>query len=169
MNGMRPGRLLLQALNYTIFMAMVWYFSIAPPYRQIEDEQAVVTLAFGHAAKRVSECVQRSTEEMKDLAPNMRLGMDCPRERSPLKLELSIDGEPAVAVELVAPGLYNDQGVDVYRETTVTAGQHVLKVVMNDDVNVSGPTHTLEQTVDIGPAQRLVVSFDNTNEKFTIR
>ena len=165
----RPDRLLLQALNYAAFMAVVWYFSLYPVYRHIDDDQAVLTLAFSHAGKLVEECVTRTPEELERLAPNMRVAFDCPRERSPVVLVLQLDGESATRMEYKAPGLYNDQGVHVYRELVTTAGRHELALSMNDDVNVEGPTHRLWRTIELSPAQRLVITFDSTREEFVLR
>ena len=61
MSALKPKWLLLQAVNYTVFMAMVWYFSFSPPYRHLADDEAVLTLAFGHAGQRISECTVQST------------------------------------------------------------------------------------------------------------
>ena len=53
MDRRRPGlrnvnvrSLLLQVVNYTLFMAIVWYFSFQPPYRQLAEDSAVVTLVW---------------------------------------------------------------------------------------------------------------------------
>lgn len=164
-----PSRLLLQALNYTAFMAVVWYFSQYPLYHNIRDDQAVLTLAFSHTGKRVAECVTRTPEELAQLAPNMRAAFDCPRERSPVTVELRLDNEPALQMERPAPGLYSDQGIHIYQEVTVNAGQHLLALWMNDDVNAEGPTYQYQQTIDLEPAQRLVLTFDATREEFILR
>lgn len=169
MSALKPKWLLLQALNYTVFMAMVWYFSFSPPYRQLADDNAVLTLAFGHAGQRISECQAINPEELSKLAPNMRKVMDCPRQRSPVTVELRLDGEPEIEDVFQAPGLYQDQSVDVYRNVKVTSGEHRLSVWMNDDVNVDGPTHRLDQTVNLLPAQRLVVSFDAKANAFSVK
>jgi hypothetical protein len=159
----------LQVLNYSVFMFMVWYFSFSPPYRQLETDKAVVTLAFGHAGQRISECKVMSQEDLEKLAPNMRKPMDCPRERSPVTIELLLDGEPAVKDVLEAPGLYNDQSVHVYRNVKVVSGEHSLSVLMNDDANHEGPTHRLEQNIFLEPAQRLVVSFDAKKNSLLVK
>ena len=82
----------LQIFNYLIFIMVVWYFSIKPPYHQLEDDQAVIVLSFTHATKIREACHKLSQEELMKLAPNMRLPTNCPRERSPLNLELYLDG-----------------------------------------------------------------------------
>ena len=168
MQNISARSILLQVVNYTLFMGLVWYFSFNPPYRQLAEDHAVVTLAFGHAAKRVSECTVLSQEELNKLAPNMRKPMDCPRERSPVTIELRLDGNLVTREVIKAPGLYQDQSMDVYRNVNVPRGEHLLSVWMNDDVNAEGPTHQFEKSVSLQPAQRLVLSFDSTNNRFTV-
>lgn len=159
----------LQALNYFMFMLLVWYFSAAPPYTQLTPDQAVITVAFAHAGQRREECRELSPQELAQLPPNMRAPMDCPRERSPVSVELLVDGETIIHQAFNAPGLYSDLGVDVYRTAKVTAGEHRLVVRMNDNVRVEGPTHTHEETVRLEPAQLLVVNFNSDTGKFFIK
>ena len=79
----KPVRYLLQAINYTVFMALIWTFSIAPPVRVIAEDESVITIAFAHAGELREICRRLSQEELMKLAPNMRKLDDCPRERSP--------------------------------------------------------------------------------------
>jgi hypothetical protein len=159
----------LQALNYTLFMLLVWYFSAAPPYTQLTPDQAVVTVAFSHAGERREECRQLSQEELARLPPNMRAPMDCPRERSPVTVELLLDGELLIEEVARAPGLYSDLGIDVYRTAKVPVGEHTLAVRMNDNVRVEGPTYTHEKTVTLEPGQLLVVDFNSETGSFIIQ
>ena len=75
---------LLQIFNYSIFMALIWYFSLSPAYHQLEENQAMITLTMSHVGKHVRECKKISQQELMKLPPNMRKPMDCPRERSPI-------------------------------------------------------------------------------------
>ena len=162
-------RLILQVLNYAVFMALVWYFSAAPSYRQLAEDQAVVTLAFSHAGERREECRTLSQEELLKLPPNMRLPADCPRERSPVRVELFLDDELAISEIAKAPGLYEDQGVDIFRKVKVRVGTHDLRVQMNDNVRIEGPTYTHQQQVELEPAQMLVVDFKKDAGEFIVR
>ena len=159
----------LQALNYTLFMLLVWYFSAAPPYTQLQPDQAVVTVAFAHAGERREACRQLSREELAKLPPNMRAPMDCPRERSPVTVQLLLNDELLIEEVAKAPGLYNDLGIDIYRSVKVPAGEHRLAVRMNDNVRVEGPTYTHEETVSLEPAQLLVVDFNSETGSFVIK
>ncbi len=143
-----------------LFMAVVWYFSIKPLYHQLEEDQAIITLSFTHVTKIREACRKLTQEELLKLAPNMRLPMACPRERSPLKLELYLDGELLTKKEIEPLGFHKDQGVNMFERVKVKAGEHKLKVLINDDVNVEGPTYRYQQTVNLKPEQQLVLDFD---------
>jgi hypothetical protein len=158
----------LQAVNYGAFMLLVWYFSSAPAYTHLAPDQAVITLAFSHAGKRVEECHTLTAEELARLPPNMRAPMDCPRERSPVTVELLLDGNTVIEQVFDPPGLYNDLGVDVYLGAKVPAGKHTLTVGMNDDVHVPGFTHVDERVVSLEPAQLLVINFNSDTGRFFI-
>ncbi|MGI9308631.1 MAG: hypothetical protein ACR2P6_05170 [Gammaproteobacteria bacterium] len=156
-----PLRFLLQAINYTVFMALIWYFASSPSVRLIADDEAKITIAFAHAGELREPCRMLSQEELNQLAPNMRKIDDCPRERSPVTIEATLDGEPFYKALLRPPGLFEDGGVDVFYSAKIPAGTHRLSVQMNDSVRVEGFNHSFEQQVSIAPAQILLVGFDS--------
>ncbi|MCP4391979.1 MAG: hypothetical protein GY802_27035 [Gammaproteobacteria bacterium] len=157
----KPLRFVLQAINYTVFMAMVWYFATSPSISIIADDEAVVTIAFSHAGQLREPCRRLSQEELNELPPNMRKLDDCPRERSPVTIEALLDDEPFYSAELLPPGLFGDGGVDVFHKAKVPAGEHRLSLKMNDSVRIEGFNHQLEQQVNIDPAQILLVGFES--------
>ncbi len=159
----------LQALNYALFMLLVWYFSSAPAFTQLEPDQAVITVAFSHAGKRLEDCHQLSQEELARLPPNMRAPMDCPRERSPVAVKLFLDGNLFLEEVAYAPGLYHDLGVDIYRSAKVPVGMHRLDVQMDDNARLEGPSYTHRETVTLQPAQLLVVDFNPETGSFIIQ
>ena len=150
-------------------MGLIWYFSFSPPYVRLTPEESMITLALSHAGKPVHECVKRSQEEMAKLPPNMRLLEDCPRERSPVKIEVLMDDIAVIDHIVDPPGLYKDQGVDIYHSVKVPMGEHRLEIRMNDSVRVDGPTHHYEQSVSLAPAQLLVIQFNNAQNQFVLR
>ena len=154
-------RYLLQAFNYTIFMALIWYFATSPSVRVIEDDEAMITVAFGHAGETRAECRRLSQEELMKLPPNMRKAEDCPRERSPIIIEAMLDGEVIYSVTRLPPGIFNDGGVNIYYNSKVPAGKHTFEIKMDDSVREEGFNHQLTQDIDIKPAQILLVEFDS--------
>ncbi len=160
-------RYLLQAFNLFVFMALIAAFSSGPAVRQLEDGLAVVTLAFGHAGQPVRACHVRTAEELEALAPNMRAPLDCPRERSIIKVELEMDGEIILDLTIPPPGAYKDQGVDVYENVEVPVGKHTFTVRMNDNAQVDGYTYTNTYTTELEPAQLLFIDFNQRIGGFT--
>lgn len=149
----------LQALNYFVFMALVGYFSSAPSYTHLDGDKAQVTLAFGHAGQTREPCRKLSADELQRLAPNMRKPMDCPRERSPVVVELLMDGEMLLEVTANAPGFFEDGSVDIFRSVRVPTGRHRFEVRMNDSVRVDGYTHTASYEAELERARLMVVDF----------
>ena len=164
----KPLRFLLQAINYSVFMALIWYFASAPSVRIIADDEAMITIAFSHAGELREPCRMLSQEELNQLAPNMRKIDDCPRERSPVTIEAMLDGEPLYSASLRPPGLFEDGSVDVFHSAKIPAGTHLLSLQMNDSVRIEGFNHVLEREVRIDPAQILLVGFDS-GQGFVIR
>jgi len=157
----KPLRYLLQAINYTVFITLIWYFATAPSIRILDDNEAVVTIAFAHAGELREPCRKLSSEELAELAPNMRSAEKCPRERSSVTIEAMLDGQVVYSESLQPPGLFNDGGVDVYFSRKVPAGKHRFEVKMDDSVRKEGFEHTFSQDIDIKPARIMLVSFDS--------
>ena len=153
-------RYLLQAFNYTIFMALIWYFATSPSIRVIEEDEAMITVAFGHAGETREECRRLSQEELMKLPPNMRKADDCPRERSPIIIEARLDGKSIYSKTMLPPGIFNDGGVNIYYNSKVPAGKHTFEIKMDDSVRKEGFNHKLEQDITIDPQQILLVEFE---------
>ncbi|MDJ0776789.1 MAG: hypothetical protein QNJ85_02925 [Gammaproteobacteria bacterium] len=156
----QPLRFLLQAFNYALFMAIVCYFATSPSIRILDDDEAVLTIAFAHAGQLREPCRRLSQEELNQLPANMRRLEDCPRERSPVTIEARLDGEILYRETLQPPGLFEDGGVDIYFSARIPAGDHRLALGLNDSVREQGFNLRLERDVSIAPARVLLVGFD---------
>ena len=64
----KPVRYLLQAINYSVFMALIWYFASAPSIRIIAEDEAVITIAFSHAGQLREPCRRLTQEELEPAA-----------------------------------------------------------------------------------------------------
>lgn len=155
-----PGAWLGQALLYGLFALGIAVFSHWPPYRHLAPDTALIKLSLVHAGKPVGECRQLSPEELAKLPPNMRAPVVCPRERSPVVVELDIDGVPAARVSADPSGLSSDGASAVYARLPVAAGERELSVRLNDDARQPGFTYHLDRRVTLAPAQVLVIDFD---------
>lgn len=161
----RPLRYALQALAYVAFAAVLGYFSTSPEYRLRGDDQAVVKLSFTHSARLVRACRERGESELAKLAPNMRQKMDCPRERSAVKVELDMDGKPLYRIEAPPAGLHSDGAATVYRRLAIPAGRHQFRARLAD-----GPDGEFrfagESAVELAPGQVLIVDFATDGSGF---
>ena len=157
----KPLRYLLQAVNYSVLMALIWYFSTSPSIQVLADDKAVITLAFGHAGETREPCRKVSAEELAKLPPNMRMVTDCPRERSPVVVEMTLNGQPSYQETLQPPGVFKDGGVDVYFSGQIPAGQHLVEVKMEDNIRQDGFDYTFRQEIDIEPGKILLLGFES--------
>jgi len=155
-----PAAWLGQALLYGLFALVIGVFSHWPPYRHLAPDQALLKLSFNHQGKPVSACRRATEEELAKLPPNMRAPMRCPRERSPITVELDLDGAPLLRRVAQPSGLSHDGASAVYQRIEIAAGTHQIAVRLNDDARTSGFGYTREATVTLQPAQILVIDFD---------
>lgn len=154
-----PGRYLGQALFYGLFFLPLAYFSSAPVHRHQADDMATLKVAVRHAGKVVGECTALSGAEVANLPANMKRMETCPRERSPLQVELIVDGEPLYRTTVPASGIHNDGMSSMYKRFIIPAGRHHLQLRMNDDQSVEGATWQLDEHIEMAPAQVVVASF----------
>lgn len=149
-----------QALLYALFAATIGYFSSHPHYRQLPPDEALLKLSFSHPGQLKQECRKRTPEELAALPPNMRAPLDCPRERSPVTVELALDGT-LLARRVVAPsGLHRDGPSTVYARFPVRAGEHRLSVKLGDSERAPGFNYVRDEELELEPGQVVVVDFN---------
>ena len=154
------GAWLGQALLYGLFAAVLALFSHWPTYHHLPPDTALIKLSMVHAGEPVSACRERTAEELAALPPNMRTPLECPRERSPLTVELDIDGKPAARIVAPPSGLSRDGASALYARLPVASGVRMLAVRVRDDVRTPDFDYILERRVELAPAQVLVIDFD---------
>lgn len=158
-----------QLVLYGAFAVFIGVFSHRPLYQHLKPDESLIKVSFTHTGKPNGECRPMTAEELGRLPPNMRAPMKCPRERSPVAVELDIGGK-TVLRELAQPsGLSKDGASAVYHRLTVGAGEQHIAVRMNDDARQPGFTHQHESTVTLSPAQVLVIDFSAEKGGITLR
>ena len=165
---LHPKAWLAQGLLYALFAALIGVFSSWPTYRHLASDQALIKLSFSHTGKPVSDCARQTPEQLAKLPPNMRAPVRCPRERSPIVVELDVDGTPALRHSAKPTGLSKDGASSVYHRLQVDAGTHRVAVRLRDDVRSTGFAHVREETVTLQPAQILVIDFDTATQLITL-
>ena len=153
-------RWIAQGLLYALFATCIGVFSQWPVYRPLPAGQALIKLSFSHHGKLVSACRQRSAEELAQLPANMRLAMDCQRERSPVRVEVDIDDQPLYRQLAQPSGWSKDGAATVYQRFELVAGAHRLAVRLNDDARVADFTYQRQETVTLAAGRVLVIDFN---------
>jgi hypothetical protein len=155
-----PRAWLGQVLLYGLFALAIGVFSQWPPYHHLAANQALVKLSFTRVGKPVGDCRTLGAAELAKLPPNMRAPTSCPRERSPLTVEVDLDG--ANVLKRIAPptGIAKDGASAVYERLVVPAGEHRIAVRLSDDVRAREAAYRHEATVTLAPGQVLVIDFD---------
>lgn len=157
-----------QFAAYALFFMLVAALSAGPSVRLLGDDEAIVSLSFSHAAKRIGECIRLSQDELDALPPNMRKPDQCPRERHPLRIEMLLDGQSVFKASIAPSGLHSDGKSTVYERVQIVAGVRELSVLMNDSGMSGHPDYELTEQVKIPPGQNLVVYFDADAQQFKI-
>jgi len=151
---------------FTAFTATVVALAGWPGYRHLDPDRALVKISLRHTGVRVGECRELSAAELERLPQNMRTPLQCPRERSPIELEVDINGRSVVDVTLQAQGLHADGRAVFYRRLLVPAGTVAVAVRMKDDVRQSSFAHRGTHQTRLEPGQALIVDFDSATGSF---
>ncbi len=162
------ARYAIQAVLYAAFAAFVGYFATAPVFEHLAPGEALVRLSFSHAAQRNEPCRNRTPEELAKLAPNMRAKEVCPRARSPVTVEIELDGKPLYRIVAPPAGLAADGASTVYRRLTVPAGRHEVRARLSD--NAQGEfNYVAERTIELAAGRVLLIDFNATEGGFVFR
>lgn len=156
---MKALRIAAQLALYLPLMASLGYFSTEPRFAVVAPGEALVRVSFIHATERRQPCRERSAEELAKLAPNMRAAQDCPRERSPLLVELELDGKLILRREVEPSGLRRDGNAAVYERLTLPAGRHRIVARLRDRPE-GGFNYVKEETVELAAGRTLIIDFN---------
>ena len=162
------ARYAVQVLLYVAFGAAIGYFSSRPAFEVMPPDQALVRLSFSHGAKPIAPCRERTEEELAKLAPNMRVKLDCPRERAPVKVEIEMDGKPLYQIVAAPAGIRRDGASTVYRRLPVAAGKHEFKARLSDSPDGKF-AYTAAEVVDLAPGRVLLIDFNAGQGGFVFR
>jgi len=149
----------LQAVVYTGIALLIGYFASAPTYVYFPPDQAQIKMTLAHGAARREECRRRSSQELEQLAPNMRKAVDCPRERLPVWIELVLDDRVLYQASLPPTGLSGDGPSRTYRKFTVEPGTHRLQLRLRDTARTAGYDYELDRQIELTPRQNLAIDF----------
>jgi ferredoxin/coenzyme F420-reducing hydrogenase delta subunit len=156
-------------LAWGLFAVSAGLFSAWPQFGLLQNGDAMLSLSFSHAGQRLQECRVLSQDELNKLPPNMRKPSDCPRERNPLQVTLSADGEVLYKQTLQPSGIWKDGESTVYKRLALPAGKHKLFIGMSDSGRNTGFDYSGEATINFKKGQHVVVEFEHIQREFIFK
>ncbi len=149
-----------QLAVYGALAGLIGYFSQQPRWSPHPPGSALIKISFSHAGEPVRPCRRRSAEELARLPANLRLPLDCPRQRAPVTVVVELDGQQVLRQDLPPTGLHDDGAATLYERLPVPAGAHRITLKLHDSVR--SPPFKYRQSFDLqlAPAQVLVIGFD---------
>jgi len=166
----RIMRMIGQFVVIAVLFAGVSALANRPVFHQIPGNDGVLLLTFVHGADRKGECRRLSSEEIAKLPKNLRHAVqDCTRTRRPVYVELDVDGSNKYRADLPPSGIAGDGPSRVYQRFVLPAGKHDIAVRMRDTGRTDGFDHERRETVDIAPAQLLVLDYQPETGEFIFR
>ncbi|MBL4600003.1 MAG: hypothetical protein JKX93_13625 [Rhizobiaceae bacterium] len=158
-----------QIICFALIAIFIGYFSNRPVYHQFPEGKAQIKLAFAHGAAREIDCRRLTSKEIAKLPPNKRRPNNCSRERIPIHIQLTIDGEMIYDDLLIATGLSNDGPGRAYQKITVSAGEHIINVRLRDSKRESGFDYETTRQLTLKAHQNLAIDFKADTGGFLFR
>ncbi len=156
-----------QALFYSFFVFFIGFFATSPAYTQIPVGHAVVKLSLRHTSQLIGECQTLSEEALARLPANMRHAELCPRERSPVDIQLLINDEEVLHETIIPSGFQKDGRANFYRRFTMPKGQYTLTVRMRDNVELAHFNYASVHALNLNEGEVLVIDFDPDSQMFS--
>jgi len=150
-------------------VAFIGYFSSQPIYQQIPDGMAQIKMSFAHGGARKIDCRKLTSAEIAKLPANERRPNNCTRERIPVHVQLTLDGELLYDDLLEATGLSKDGPSRTYQKLIVPAGPHTIIARLRDTKRASGFDYETTHQVVLKPLQNLAVDFKADTGGFSFR
>ncbi len=166
---MTTKRFVLQVISYSIFAAVIGYFSSNPTYVRAAQDASLFKISINHPGKRKVPCRRRTKEELSNLAPNMRAPMSCSRERWSVSLKLVMDGKVVYEKTVPPSGLWRDSKSSFYESFFMPSGEHHMRMVMNDGGGKPENDYVLETDVNFLASHVIIAGFDDKHGKLFIK
>jgi hypothetical protein len=96
----------------------------------------------------------------------MRAPQVCERRRSPVWVELEIDGTTVFSADLFPSGLAGSGPSRAYERFVLSAGAHRIGVRMRDDPRPESLTREAYFDIEMAPEQSVALDYDATTESF---
>jgi len=158
-----------QGAFYVAAAAVTGYLAAHPTYHQVPEGDAQIKLALQHGGARVADCRRLTAQELAKMPSPERRPNDCSRERIPVAIALSVDGQTIYEDVLQPTGLSRDGASKTYRKFLVPAGRHVIEARLRDTKRGVGFDYEKRLQAELKPWQNLAIDFNAEQGGFLFR
>lgn len=175
------------ALKAFLRAAAIMFFMIAPvlyissaSYSFYSPKQAALKVAFKHIGRRIADCSEadliktegeryrKLLKDTRQVQMNIAKLANCPRERHPVVVEIEMDGRSILKKAYSPTGFKKDMASYIYEEFLIEPGKHTLSARLYDKGLDAGPAYTLEDKMDIKPAEIKLIRVDDKLNKMLL-
>lgn len=154
-----PVRHVLAAGVAVVLSATIVIGSDAP-YPSPPEASPELVVSFKHPGHVSEDCHTLTEAEKLELPPHMRRDRICERRRSPVRLRIEIDAEPARELAYEPRGIWGDGNSVAIERMSIAPGTHRVAVAIGETPDPNEWTWREERTVRVEGAGRVVATFD---------
>ena len=152
-----------------LFGLVLGYFSERPSYVHFPPDKALVKISFTIGGRPVGKCRTRTDEELAKLPRQKRRRRICPRERSPVRVEVLLDGKPLYQAVIKPSGVAKDGPARVYQGFAVAPGKRRFVARLADTNRKTGFDYETKKEVVLKPRQHFIIDFRRDARGFVFR
>jgi coenzyme F420-reducing hydrogenase delta subunit len=158
----RPGAALSGAASVALALGVAGALGVVSDlgYAAPRPEGSELVVTFKHPGHVSDECRELSPEEQAARPRHMRRERICARERAPVRLRVTLDGERVVERSYPPSGIWGDGSSIAVEPFAVAPGRHRVRVEIGDEADDDEWNHAMEQELEFGLEARRVVTFD---------
>ncbi|MDA1299505.1 MAG: hypothetical protein O2868_05455 [Proteobacteria bacterium] len=159
---MKLPEVVLVAVLFGSVALILGYLTDSPEYQVLPEGQTELKFVVRHSGKRLGVCKVPEAADMAKLAPNMRQLEVCPSEKSPMAVELRLNGQLRYSGQVAPSGIHNDGVIALYRRFSIDAGSLDLHLRLKSDIRQEAFSHDFRQTISTGQDSIVVLHVDDS-------
>lgn len=163
--GGAPGRALAGAAAVLVTIVVMGVVGLVSDlgYAAPVSAGSELVVTFKHPGQVSEECRELTAEEKSQRPIHMRRDEVCERRRSPVRLRVRVDGEPARQITVAPAGLWGDMSSVALERIPVSTGEHHVEIAIADGADPDPWSYTTERSLDFLSSARHVVTFDRAS------
>lgn len=150
-----------QVIFYAIIMAVLGYFSSSPEITLQNNNDTSLKLIIRHSGRIEGKCEPLSKLEQDKLPTNMQRLVNCPRQKSPLKVIISVDDEMIYNATIKPSGIHDDGVLADYSVFTLKAGTRHIVASAITNTHEGEFVDRYNAKIDVNPNHIVVLQLDD--------